>query len=252
MAWVESVSPSFRARHESDQTDDAARVLESLERTREHLDELFPRTVADVTVVLHPRGTLLALAHPLLPAARLLVAPAARRYLVGWAGSRELHALAPSALAERASGVPGSQEMLALTTDALYARIVIAANNPALPPPYTPARAARALRWAWLFEGAAQFLGGQTPYARPAIARRLREGSRPDFPPSLRDASLLGGSVLDLLAREEGIAAVVRLVSRLQPAGPRESLVQAFRGRPLDRTADAWRSHLGRPVAGSR
>lgn len=246
MAWVESVSPSFRARHESGQTDDAARVLDALERTRDSLSGLFPTTVGDVTVVLHPRDVLLALAHPLLPVARLLVAPAARRYLVGWAGSREIHALAPSALATRASGVPGSREMLELAPSALYARIVVAANNPALPPPYTPPRAVRALRWSWLFEGAAQFFGGQTPHARPAIARRLREGGRPDFPPSVRDASLLGGSVLDLLAREEGIAAAVRLASRLHPAGPRQALVEAFGGRPLARTADAWWSQVGR------
>lgn len=246
MAWVESVSPSFRARHESGAADDAARVLDSLERTRDRLTELFPKTVGDVTVVLHSRDALLALAHPLLPAARVLVAPAARRYLVGWAGSRELHALAPSALAERASAVPGSREMLELTPAALYTRIVVAANNPALPPPYTPSRIVRALRWSWLFEGAAQFFGGQTPHAGPAITRRLREGGRPAFPPSVRDASLLGGTVLDLLAREEGMAAAVRLASRLHPAGPREALVEAFGGRPLARTADAWWALLAR------
>src|SRR5947209_8385197 len=112
MAWVESQSPSFRARHESDQAEDAAAVLESLELTHERLAALFPRTVADVTVALHRSATLLALTHPLLPATQLLTAPAMRRYIVGWSGPHEIHVLAPQALAARASNVPGSREML--------------------------------------------------------------------------------------------------------------------------------------------
>src|SRR5947199_146644 len=31
-------------------------------------------------------------------------------------------------------------------------------------------------------------VSGQTAYVRPAIARRLREGPEPSFPPSLRDS----------------------------------------------------------------
>ena len=40
----------------------------------------------------------------------------------------------------------------------------------------------RAARWAWLVAGAAQWFSGQTAHARPAIARRLREGARPGLP----------------------------------------------------------------------
>ena len=112
MAWVESVSPSFRARHDSAQADDAAWILESLERAREQLARIFPREVADITVVLHKDPFSLTLSNPTLPVRWLLTAPAARRYIAGWAGGEELHVLAREALDARASNVSGSREML--------------------------------------------------------------------------------------------------------------------------------------------
>ncbi len=53
MPWVESASPSFRARHESADAADAVGVLHSLERTRERLLDLFPRGVDGFTVIVH-------------------------------------------------------------------------------------------------------------------------------------------------------------------------------------------------------
>jgi len=86
----------------------------------------------------------------------LAPAPAARRYLAGWAGRQELHLLDPATLEARASTVPGSREMLELTARALYARRVIAESNEDLPRWGTPARLRAELRWAWLLEGAAR------------------------------------------------------------------------------------------------
>jgi hypothetical protein len=100
------------------------------------------------------------------------------------------------------------------------------------------------LRWAWLLEGTARWFAGQTEHARPAIARRLREGARPSFPPAARDALLLGGTVIDLLAREQGEHAAARLACRLDPRGPRAALVKAFGGRSFRHTEQAWRTHL--------
>jgi hypothetical protein len=250
MPWVESVSPSFRARHDSAQADDAARVLESLERTRDRLSERFTRTSADLTVVLHDSSTSLVLSNPTLSLVWLSTAPAARRYVTGWIGRQELHVLAPRALEQRASNVPGSREMLALSADALYARRVIRENNRRLASVAPALRLALELRWAWLLEGAARWFSGQTEHARPAIARRLREGGRPSFPPSLRDAALLGGTVIDLLVREAGELAAAQFASRLHPNGPRAALAKAFGGRPLVHTEGAWRSHLAR-IAGA-
>jgi hypothetical protein len=180
----------------------------------------------------------------------MLTAPAARRYVAGWMSPQELHMLTPTALQQRASAVPGSKEMLALTPVALYARRLIAASNRDLASRRGPRRLTAQLRWAWLLEGAARWFSGQTDHARPAIARRLREGGPPRFPPSMKDATLLGGTVIDLLVTEEGERAAVELASRLDPGGPSTALRKAFRGRSLPDTEGEWRVHLSRLASG--
>jgi hypothetical protein len=255
MAWDQSTSASFTARHDSADADDAHRVLQSLEHTRDRLEPIFHRTPVDVTVVLHSRPLALVLTNPLMLAHWAAAAPAARRYVTGWVGRSEIHVLSPAALRERAAGGQGggsdSQEMLRLSAAALYARRVIAENTPELLKVMGLIRVRRELRWAWLIEGAARWYSGQTAHARPAIVRRLREGGRPSFPPSLRDAPLLGGTVLDLLAAERGERAVARLATRLHPQGPRAALEQAF-GRRLVHTEGDWRSHLARVASSDR
>jgi hypothetical protein len=203
-----------------------------------------------VTVILHRSATSLALARPTVPLAWALTTPAARRYVAGWPSAHELHTLTPSALRQRASNVPGSAEMLALTPVALYARRLIGASNHDLSSRAAPRRLTAQLRWAWLLEGAARWFSGQTERARGAIGRRLREGSPPGFPPGVKDAILLGGTVIDLLALEEGEAAAVDLATHLDPGGPDTALRKAFRGRSLAHTEGAWRTHLSRLASG--
>jgi hypothetical protein len=210
------------------------------------MGEFFPVTVEQLVVVLHGNTLSLSMANPALPAIWFATAPAARRYVGGWASRTELHVLSATALRARASNVPGSREMLELTAAALYARRVVAENNHELARARRPARTALELRWAWLIEGAGRWFSGQTDHARPAIARRLREGGRPSFPPGRRDAPLLGGTVIDLLVREEGEVAAAQFVRRLHPQGPKAALSKAFGGRTLSHTEDAWRSHLTR------
>jgi hypothetical protein len=248
MAWVETGEGPFRARHNEADLRDARRVLESLELTQARLGELFPRRVDDITVVLHGSVASLTMTNPTLPLVWAATAPAARRYVAGWATAAELHMLSPAVLRTRASNVPGSREMLSLSAAALYARRVLLENIKELRV-MGPLRLRRELRWAWLLEGSARWFAGQTDYARPAIARRLREGggvSRIRFPPGLRDATLLGGTVIDLLVREEGERAAARFATRLHPRGPAAAIAEAFGDRPLRRTEDAWRSHLRR------
>lgn len=251
MTWVESVSASFTARHDESATDDARHLLQSLERTRQYLEGYFPRTPAELTLVLHGGPVGLIASNPLMPFAWLATAPAARRYVVGWAGRNVMHTLEPRLLRERASNVPGSAEMLEQGAACLYARRVIIASNKDLARVMPVLRMSRELRWAWLLEGAARWFGGQTSHARPAIARRLREGGPPSFPPGPRDAALLGGTVIDLLAREQGAQSAARLACRLHPGGPRAALSEAFGGRSLAHTEGAWRSHLSR-LAGAQ
>jgi hypothetical protein len=221
-------------------------VLAQLEHARSRLDARFPERLGELSVVIHGSAAQLDAAEPWLPLQRRLTAPAGRRYLVGWAAERELHVLAPRLLAQRASNVEGSLELLMLAPAALLARRYVAANHAGMPPPFGPRSFARWLRWAWLLEGAAQYFSGQVRHVRPAVTRRLRESGAPSFPPARRDAALLGGTVFDLLAREEGERACVALACGPHRDGARGALARAFGGRGLRHTEAAWRSHLAR------
>lgn len=245
-AWVETDSPHFTARHADTDAEHAAAVLEQLEAARARMEALLPELPTEVAVVLHASEAQLALARPALPVRRMLTAPASRRYLAGALQGTTIHVLSPPWLEHRASGVEASREMLLRTPAALYCRLAVGSANPRLSPPARLGTVVRAWRWGWLVAGSGAWLSGQTALARPAISRRLREGPPPEFPPGPRDAELLGGTVLDLLAREEGEDAAVALTVRLHPDGPRDGLIAAFGGRSLAHTEAAWRSHLTR------
>lgn len=216
-------------------------MLEQLEAARDELIGHLPVPDAEVAVVLHGTDTQLLLARPGLAMARRAAHPAGRRLLAGAVGERELHVLSRRRLAERGGDIPGARALLLLTPAALYARLVLA-------PPVRPRTAHAAARWAWLVAGAAEWLSGQTDHAHGLLARRLREGPRPTLPPGVRDSHLLGGGLVDLLARERGDDAALALSRRLGRGEPGQALVEAFGGRPLRDTEDAWREHLARPA----
>lgn len=244
MAWVETQSLSFAARHEADEADDAEAVLERLEAFRDDLSELFSRTPGDVAVVLHPSPLQLSLAQPWLPLARRIAAPASRRYFAGWFSASEVNVLAPRALDKRASNLRDSHEALALSPEHEYAHVVIGANSPLLPPPFSLQSFRSYVRWAWLCEGAAVWVSGQVRHLRPAILRRLREGGRPEFPPAPRDAFLLGGTLFSLLEREVGRRACAALVTEARgEASARAVLADAFGAHHTD-VERAWRREL--------
>jgi len=242
VSWVETTSPSFTARHESSDTEDAEAVLDALETHRARLRELFPRLPENVTVVLHDSGTQLALARPVLPFARRLASPAARRYMAGWFAHGEVHVLSPEKLRELAGG-PDSLDALMLTPQRVYTMLVAGTDNPVLPPPVRPRTVAGMLRAPWLLEGIAQYLSGQVPLLRPAISIRLREGFI-RFPPSRRDSPLVAGALFDLLARERGESACLRL-AREPVKNPKDALQQAFDASNAD-IVSLWRAHLDR------
>jgi hypothetical protein len=242
VAWVETHSLSFLARHESEDAPGAQRTLDELEDLRLRLEDRFDEVPGGITVVIHPTPAWLAAAHPFLPLARWAAAPAARRYLAGWAMSTELHILNDEHADRRAAG-EDSQRALRGTAGRLYTQVVIAANNPSLPPPWGPRRFARYLRWAWLIEGAAQYFSGQVPLFRPAVIHRLREGKAPSFPPSAPDAMILGGTVFDLLDREVSRSAAEVLVSR-PGRGALEASIEIAFDAPLAEVERAWRRHL--------
>ena len=242
MAWVETESLSFTARHESDDEASAQRILDALEDLRLRLEDRFEIVPGEVTVIVHPTPAWLAAAHPFLPLARLAAAPAGRRYLAGWAMASELHVLNDEHAETRAAG---DDSLLALrgTAERLYVQIVLGANNDRLPPPWGVRRFARYLRWGWLIEGAAQYFSGQVSLFLPAVSTRMRQGEEPAFPPSARDAIILGGTIFDLLERERGRDACALLVSRLRRGGAESSLEIAF-DKSFSEIEREWRRHL--------
>ena len=252
MTWVETDSISFSARHDDADTATAQRTLDRLEDLRLRLEDRFDEVPGSVAVVIHTSPAWLSLAHPYLPAARWSAAPAGRRYLAGWPMATELHVLNEPWIERRAAG-EDSLAALRGTAERLYAQLVVAANNPQLPPSWTPRRFARYMRWAWLVEGAGQYFARQVPLYRAAVITRLRQGGPPSFPPGRRDAVLLGGTVFDLLDREVGAEACGRLVARLRKEGPEGNIEFAF-GERFRTVEEAWREYLrdlaGRPIEG--
>ena len=245
MAWVESRSDAFRARHNDRDSEDAARVLEGLEALRDRLGGLLGAAPSDVTVILHDTAVGLSVAMPFLPV--MWLRHRARRAPLP--GRLVCQPRAPRARPAPAAGTGVQRPRLARDARPHAQRALRAPGRghgqSCLPPPYRPRRIDALLRRAWLSEGAGQFLGGQTAYAQPAIARRLREGGRPAFPPGLRDATLLGGTVVDLLARAKGVQTAVGFAVHPHPQGPTVALRDAF-GHSLGEIESAWRSHLAR------
>ena len=140
MGWAETASDTFVARHDERDASDAERVLAQLEYGRERLERQLEVELGELAVVLHGSPAQLDAAQPWIALQRRLTAPAARRYVVGWAGERELHVLSPRLLAQRASNVEGSLEMLMLAPSALLARHALARRHPGFPPPLGPLR----------------------------------------------------------------------------------------------------------------
>jgi hypothetical protein len=242
MAWIETDSLSFTARHDDADTGCAQRVLDRLEDLRLRLEERFDEVPGDVTVVIHDNPAWLSAAHPVLPAVRWSAAPAGRRYLAGWPMLGEIHLLSDEWMERRAGGEDSAKALLG-TAERVYCQLVLAANNDRLPPMWTPRRFLTYLRWAWLYEGAAQYFSGQVSLYRPAVITRLREGDRPKFPPSRRDAVLLGGTVFDLLDRHRGPGACSMLAARTRKEGAESSLEMAFEAS-IGEIERGWRRHL--------
>jgi hypothetical protein len=242
MAWIETDSLSFTARHDDADTGCAQRILDRLEDLRLRLEERFDEVPGDVTVVIHDNPAWLSAAHPVLPAVRWSAAPAGRRYLAGWPMLGEIHLLSDEWMERRAGGEDSARALLG-TAERVYCQLVLAANNDRLPPMWTPRRFLTYLRWAWLYEGAAQYFSGQVSLYRPAVITRLREGDRPKFPPSRRDAVLLGGTVFDLLDRHRGPEACSMLAARTRKEGAESSLEMAFEAR-IGEIERGWRRHL--------
>src|SRR4051794_8816763 len=136
MAWLESATEHFVARHDEVEERGAHAVLELLENTRARLSERL-RTLPEeeVAVVLHGSTAQLHAAQPMLPLLARATTPAARRYVVGRVAGDTIHVLSPRALEQRGAGFTKthpSRDFLRLAPAALYGRVVVAHLNPRL------------------------------------------------------------------------------------------------------------------------
>ena len=158
---------------------------------------------------------------------------------------RELHVLAPRLLAQRASNVEGSLEMLMLAPSALLARRALARRHPGLPPPLGPRPASRAgCAGRGSSRARAQWLSGQTRHVRPAVARRLREGARAGVPAQPRATRRCSAAPCSTCWRARRASGLRRARRGPHRDGADAALDDAFDGRGVRHTEAAWRSHL--------
>ena len=191
--------------------------------------------LGDLAVVLHPTSAQLDAAQPWLPLQRARTAPAARRYVVGTVTEEEIHVLAPRVLAQRASNVEGSLELLMLAPSALLAKRMLAYRSGAWP-------GAGRRR-----PGASRAPRSSSParssHIRPAAVLPTTSGPRRASRPAAATRSCSAARVFDLLAARGGRRGARRAGPRARSA---QALERAFHGRPLRQTEQAWRSHLNR------
>ena len=199
--WVETESLSFTARHEEADEESAQRTLDALEDLRLKLEDRFDEAPGDVTVVVHPSPAWLNAAHPFLPARGWPPLPAGRRYLAGWAMARELHVL------ERRLPRPARRRRGLAGGAARHRGAALRADRDRR----EQLQPAAALGAPALLALSALVLAGRgrrSVLRRPGPAIPCRgadsasAGQRPAFPPSGRDAIILGGTVFDLLERQ--------------------------------------------------
>ena len=243
MTWIETDSLSFTARHDDADLACAHRVLDALEELRLRLEDRFDQVPGNVTVILHDNPAWLSAWRT--PCCPRCAGPRRRRRGAIWRVGRWPERSTPSttpgwngARPERTRCGPCEAPPSGCTRRSCWRPTTRRCRRCG-----RPRRFLTYLRWAWLMEGAAQYFAGQTSFYRAAVITRLREGDRPAFPPSRRDALILGGTVFDLLDRHAGPDACVRMASRLHRQGPRGNLELAFEARMRD-IEGAWRSHL--------
>ena len=243
MPWVETDSLSFTARHDSGDAAFAERTLDRMEELRLRLEDRFEVVPGEITVVVHTNPALAGDGPP-VPAGGPLVGGAGRPPLPRRLGDGD--ASCTSSTTRTWNGAPpgeDSREALRGTAERLYAQLVIAANNPDLPPSWTPRRFARYLALGLAGRGRRPVLlapgrplpgRGDPPPARelpallPALAPRRGDPRRHDLRPA-RDRARPRG----LRAAGDGAAA--------GRSGP--TLEAAFDAR-IAEIEDAWRDHL--------
>ena len=214
MAWIETESLSFAARHEAQDSDSASARWTRSRSCGYASRSASTRCRAGHWSCITTPG--LAGAGPSVPARRALVGGAGRAALPGRLGDGERAARPQRRPPDRRAAGEDSLRGAARHRRAPLRPARGRREQHRLPPSWAPRRFARYLRWTWLVEGARPVLRppGRLSTAPPSSA--ASRGAEPAFPPSRRDAVILGGTIFDLLERERGPDACDVLASRLR------------------------------------
>lgn len=238
--WTESTSNLFRVRFDDDarlEVEELVHVLETFAARLEAHGLLLP---PHPTIVVHPTAMSLALAQPAYVAALGLTETHGRKYLASWASGSTLHLIAPGRLARGAESHISLRDAMERQPACGLAHLALGYANPGL----SLQRALRRRAWFWLAWGAGQTLVGQVPMLASVIAVRRRERRGLSLTPPMRDAVILGGSIVELVLRERGLTALTHLLREPLPPSPEGWIGRALPGLGPTEREVRWRMLL--------
>lgn len=238
--WTESTSNLFRVRFDDDsrlEVEELVHVLETYAARLEAHGLLLP---PHPTVVVHPTALSLSLAQPAYVAALALTETHGRKYLASWASGSTLHLIAPSRLARGTESHISLRDALERAPACGLAHLALGHANPGLDLQRTLRRRA----WFWLAWGAGQTLVGQVPMLASVIALRRKERRALQVPPPMRDAVVLGGSIVELVLRQRGLTGLVHLLKDPLPPAPEGWIGRALPGLGPTEREVRWRMLL--------
>jgi hypothetical protein len=238
--WTESSSNLFRVRFDDDSRTEVEELIHVLETVAARLEAHGLLLPDHPTIVVHPTAFSLGMAQPAFLAAQSLTENNGRRYLASWASGSTLHLIAPTRLMRRTGGHISARDALERQPACGLAHLALGHANPGL----ILQRTLRRRAWFWLAWGAGQALVGQVPMLASTIAVRRRERRHLQLPPPARDAVALGGSLVELVLRDRGLTALVRLLRDPLPASPEDWIHKALPGLGSTEREIRWRMLL--------
>ncbi len=238
--WTESSSSRFRVRFDDEARTEVEEVVHVLETVSARLEAHGLVLPDHPTIVVHPTAFSLGMAQPAFLVAQSFTESNGRRYLASWTAGSTLHLIAPHRLTRGTEGHISMRDALERAPACGLAHLALGHVNPAL----SLHRVVRKRAWFWLAWGAGQTLVGQVPMLASTIAARRRERRALTIPPPARDAVALGGSLVELVRRERGLTALVKLLREPLPSRPQDWLHHALPGLGSTERDVHWRMLL--------
>jgi hypothetical protein len=224
--WTESTSNLFRVRFDDDSRTEVEELVHVLETYAARLEAHGLVLPPHPTVVVHPTAMSLALAQPAYLAAIAMTETHGRKYLASWASGHTLHLVAPHRLMRGTESHITLRDAMERAPACGLAHLALGHANPGL----TLQRALRRRAWFWLAWGAGQTLVGQVPMLASVIALRRKERRALSLTPPMRDAVVLGGSIVELVLRQRGLTGLVHLLREPLPPSPEGWIGHALPG----------------------